>query len=148
VRKVVLISVLALVALAAIAVAQVSLQISPSVAAWGSVVTIEVTAPAGSTCGVEIRNPYDNAVFTKQVDIPAAGYATAEWYVPPGAKEGTYTVYVSCGAAGTDKGTFKVVALKPVGGIVPEEPSLRALLAAGLLPAAAAVALIALRRRP
>lgn len=147
-RRIALISAIALVALAAVAVAQVSLEISPPVAAWGSTVTIKITAPPGSTCGVEIRNPYGTVVLVKEVDIPAAGYATVDWYVPPGSAKGTYTMYVSCKPEGTARGTFRVVSLKPVGGVVPEELSPRALLAASLLPAAAAAALIALRRRP
>ncbi|MEM1522766.1 MAG: hypothetical protein QXU69_07055 [Thermofilaceae archaeon] len=100
--------------LALLVLAQPTVTVTPPALTPGGVVMITVKGRAGEKCGIEIKDPFDNTVFVKEVTLSPAGEGSASWQIPTTAGLGTYTVYVSCETSGAATAPFRVTAL--VGG--------------------------------
>ena len=103
---------------AALALAQPNITVTPSTAAPGSIVTISITGQDAETCGIEIRDPANTVIFTKQITL-SNGAGSVQWGIPSDARAGDYTVYVSCTTSGTATATLTVTPL--VGGEVKKD---------------------------
>jgi len=103
---------------AALALAVPTITITPSTAAPGSIVTISITGQNSETCGIEIRDPANTVIFTKQITL-SNGAGSVQWGIPSDARAGDYTVYVSCTTSGTATATLTVTPL--VGGEVKKD---------------------------
>jgi hypothetical protein len=103
---------------AALALAVPTITITPSTAAPGSIVTISITGQNSETCGIEIRDPANTVIFTKQITL-SNGAGSVQWGIPSDARAGDYTVYVSCTSSGTATATLTVTPL--VGGEVEKD---------------------------
>jgi hypothetical protein len=104
---------------AALALAVPTISITPSTAAPGSIVTISITGQGAETCGIEIRDPANTIIFTKQITLSSNGAGSVQWGIPSDARAGDYTVYVSCTTSGTATATLTVTPL--VGGEVKKD---------------------------
>jgi len=103
---------------AALALAVPTITVTPSTAAPGSIVTISITGQDSETCGIEIRDPANTVIFTKQITL-SNGAGSVQWGIPSDARAGDYTVYVSCTTSGTATETLTVTPL--VGGEVKKD---------------------------
>jgi hypothetical protein len=103
---------------AALALAAPTITVTPSTAAPGSIVTISITGQDSETCGIEIRDPANTVIFTKQITL-SNGAGSVQWGIPSDARAGDYTVYVSCTTSGTATATLTVTPL--VGGEVKKD---------------------------
>lgn len=103
---------------AALALAVPTITVTPSTAAPGSIVTISITGQDSETCGIEIRDPANTVIFTKQITL-SNGAGSVQWGIPSDARAGDYTVYVSCTTSGTATATLTVTPL--VGGEVKKD---------------------------
>jgi len=103
---------------AALALAAPTITVTPSIAAPGSIVTILITGQDAEICGIEIRDPANTVVFAKQITL-SNGEGSVQWGIPSGARDGYYTVYVSCTTSGTATTTLTVMPL--VGGEVKKD---------------------------
>jgi hypothetical protein len=103
---------------AALALAVPTITVTPSTAAPGSIVTISITGQDAETCGIEIRDPANTVIFTKQITL-SNGAGSVQWGIPSDARAGDYTVYVSCTTSGTATATLTVTPL--VGGEVKKD---------------------------
>jgi hypothetical protein len=103
---------------AALASAVPTITVTPSTAAPGSIVTISITGQDSETCGIEIRDPANTVIFTKQITL-SNGAGSVQWGIPSDARAGEYTVYVSCTTSGTATATLTVTPL--VGGEVKKD---------------------------
>ena len=103
---------------AALALAVPTITVTPSTAAPGSIVTISITGKDSETCGIEIRDPANTVIFTKQITL-SNGAGSVQWGIPSDARAGDYTVYVSCTTSGTATETLTVTPL--VGGEVKKD---------------------------
>jgi len=104
---------------AALALAQPTVVVTPSAAAPGSIVTISIAGQVAETCGIEIRDPANTIVFTKQTTLSSNGAGSVQWGIPTDARIGEYKIYVSCTASGSTTATMKVTPL--VGGEVKKD---------------------------
>jgi len=85
---------------AALALAAPTITITPSTAAPGSIVTISIAGGEDAeTCGIEIRDPANTVIFTKQITL-SNGAGSVQWGIPSDARAGDYTVYASCTRSG------------------------------------------------
>jgi len=98
---------------AALALAQPTVTVIPAAAAPGSTVTISIRGYNAETCGIEIRDPADVIVFTKQITL-SNGVGSVQWGIPTDVRVGEYKIYVSCQVSGSTTETMKVTPL--VGG--------------------------------
>jgi hypothetical protein len=103
---------------AALALAQPNITVTPSTAAPGSIVTISITGQDAETCGIEIRDPANTVIFTKQITL-SNGAGSVQWGIPSDVRAGSYTVYVSCTTSGNATATLTVTPL--VGGEVKKD---------------------------
>ena len=103
---------------AALALAVPTITVTPSTAAPGSIVTISITGQDSETCGIEIRDPANTVIFTKQITL-SNGAGSVQCGIPSDARAGDYTVYVSCTTSGTATETLTVTPL--VGGEVKKD---------------------------
>ena len=103
---------------AALALAVPTITITPSTAAPGSIVTISITGQNSETCGIEIRDPANTVIFTKQITL-SNGAGSVQWGIPSDVRAGSYTVYVSCTTSGNATATLTVTPL--VGGEVKKD---------------------------
>jgi hypothetical protein len=103
---------------AALALAVPTITVTPSTAAPGSIVTISITGQDAETCGIEIRDPANTVIFTKQITL-SNGAGSVQWGIPSDARAGDYTVYVSCTTSGAATETLTVTPL--VGGEVKKD---------------------------
>jgi hypothetical protein len=103
---------------AALALAQPNITVTPSTAAPGSIVTISIAGQDAETCGIEIRDPANTVIFTKQITL-SNGAGSVQWGIPSDARAGDYTVYVSCTMSKNATATLTVTPL--VGGEVKKD---------------------------